>query len=134
MRRLRARLAAIVLTALSLSGCGTITQGQMLKGPAIFGGLRMDVAILADDKLGAGSKVQAVLDMLFMGSLAADVILLPFSIPNEIIELVVRDGIDVRPPIHWDDPPPKKAPYSAPPERKVEENPGQTVLPKDAGI
>lgn len=134
MRRLRARLHSLFIATLLLGGCGTITQGQLLRGPAIFGGLRMDIAILADGRLGAGSKTMAVLDLLFMGSLAFDVILLPFSIPNEIIEIVVRNGIDVRPPVHWDDPQPKKAPYSAPPEKKVTERPGETILRDDAGI
>lgn len=134
MRRLRARLLTLLATTLLLSGCGTITQGQLLRGPAIFGGVRMDIAILADSRLGAGSKVMAVFDLVFMGSVAFDVILLPFSIPNEIIEIVVRNGIDVRPPVHWDDPQPKKAPYSSPPEKKVTERPGETILREDAGI
>jgi uncharacterized protein YceK len=128
------RMCALVLATLLMSGCGTITQGHMLKGPAIFGGIRMDVAILADGKTRAGSKVMAVLDLLFCGSLALDVCYLPFSVPNEIIEMVCRDGIDVRPPVHWDDPQPKRTEYSAPPEKRVTEMPGETILRGDAGI
>ena len=49
-------------------------------------------------------------------------------------ENVTRDGIEVRPPLHWDNPPPKKAPYSAPPEKRIDETPGATILPADAGL
>lgn len=135
MRRLHALLLASTLAStLCLAGCqdifinGSMVQGHMLRGPAIFGGIRMDIAILGDNRVGPGSKVMACIDFLF--SPVFDILFLPFSIPNEIIE----GGIDVRPPVHWDDPQPKRTPYAAPPERKVTEMPGETILGDDAGI
>lgn len=111
------RLATLCLGfALLLSaGCGTFTQGYMRQGPAIFGGLRLDLAIMTDDHTTVGSKVMAGLDLL-PSAMFDLVFLLPFSIWNELYEVIYYDGIEVRPPIHWDNPPPKYAPYSAKPE------------------
>jgi uncharacterized protein YceK len=115
--------AALLLSV----GCGTFTQGHMRQGPAALGGVRLDVAIMADDHTTVGSKIMAGLDIL--PSFAFDMVfLLPVSIWNEIYELIYYDGIEVRPPVHWDNPPPKYAPYSAKSEEDV---PGRSSRPLD---
>lgn len=100
-KRARTVLGGMLLAALAaLPGCGTIYQGHQLTGPAIFGGLRLDVNQFSHEESGIGDCIFYCIDMPF--SLAGDVGLLLFSIPNEII----GGGIDVLPerPIHLDDP------------------------------
>jgi len=114
---------ALLGVTLLFAGCGTLTQGHMVSGPAAAGGVRLDLAIIGDENVPIMSKVQAAIDIPF--SFALDVgLLLPFSLWNELI----AGGIDVEAPIHWDNPPPKKAPYSAPSERDI---PGQTIKAPD---
>lgn len=108
------------------SGCGTFTQGYMRQGPAMLGGVRLDLAILLDDHTTVGSKVMAGFD--FLPSFCFDMVfLLPFSIWNELYENIYYNGIEVRPPVHWDNPPPKYAPYSA----KSAEVPGRSSRPTE---
>jgi uncharacterized protein YceK len=85
-------LVAVVLTAVvGLSGCGTIYQGIQHKGPAIFGGIRLNVQQFGHEQSHAGDIVFYCLDMPF--SLAGDAVLLLASVINELYE----GGIDVYP-------------------------------------
>lgn len=85
-------LAAVLVTALvGLSGCGTIYQGIQVKGPAIFGGIRLNVQQFGHEQSHAGDIVFYCLDMPFC--LAGDAILLLASVINELYE----GGIDVYP-------------------------------------
>ncbi|MCA8921714.1 MAG: hypothetical protein KDD82_07870 [Planctomycetes bacterium] len=123
----------LVLGLFLLSGCGTITQGQMPKGPAMFGGIRLDIAIMGQDDLGPGSKVMAGIDMIF--SLAGDAALFfPFAVINEVYELIWYDGIDVHPSPYWDNPRVKRSPHAPPPNPPVEEFPGKEPYPVNRGL
>ncbi|MBX3468957.1 MAG: hypothetical protein KF878_18965 [Planctomycetes bacterium] len=85
-------LAAVLLTAVvGLSGCGTIFQGTQPKGPAIFGGVRQDLAQFSHEQSHLGDMIFYCLDMPF--SLAGDAVLLLFSAINELYE----GGIEVLP-------------------------------------
>lgn len=129
----KSHVLGLVLSLLLLGGCGTITQGQMVKGPAMFGGVRMDIAIMTHDDLGPGSKIMAGLDIF--GSLAADAVLFfPFAVINELYEMICYDGIDVHPPPYWDNPRVKRSPYSPPPKPPVEEHPGKIPYPVNRGL
>jgi uncharacterized protein YceK len=83
-------LIAAVLAA-GMTGCGTLYQGLQVKGPAVFGGLRLDIEQFDHPQSHAGDMVFYVLDMPF--SLAGDVGFLLFSLINELYEW----GIDVEP-------------------------------------
>ncbi|MCO5171913.1 MAG: hypothetical protein M9894_36905 [Planctomycetes bacterium] len=85
-------LAAVLLTAVAgLSGCGTIFQGTQPKGPALFGGIRQDIAQFSHEQSHLGDKIFYCLDIPF--SLAGDTVLLLFSAINELYE----GGIEVLP-------------------------------------
>ena len=89
---MRKRLACVVLT-LGFAGCATGNQIHYSnEGPAVFGGLRMVGAIFGADHMTGGDVAMAILDAPL--SLVGDVMLLPFSIINEIY----HDGINVDPP------------------------------------
>lgn len=85
-------LAAVVVTALvGLSGCGTLFQGLQTKGPAIFGGVRLDIEQFGHEQSHVGDMIFYCLDLPF--SVGGDVVLLLASVINEIYE----GGIDVYP-------------------------------------
>lgn len=86
----RTALSMALAAALVLSpGCGTVYQGKQEKGPAIFGGIRLDLQQMSHEKSGVGDMVFYCLDMPF--SLCFDAVLLLFSAINEAYE----GGIDV---------------------------------------
>lgn len=85
-------LAAVLLTALvGLSGCGTTFQALQRKGPAIFGGVRLDIEQFGHEQSHVGDMIFYCLDLPF--SLAGDTALLLVSVINELYE----GGIDVEP-------------------------------------
>lgn len=85
-------LATVLLTALvGLSGCGTTFQALQPKGPAIFGGVRLDLQQFGHEKSGIGDMIFYCLDVPF--SLAGDGVLLLVSVINELYE----GGIEVDP-------------------------------------
>ncbi len=85
-------LAAVLLTAMvGLPGCGTTFQALQRKGPAIFGGVRLDIEQFSHEQSHLGDMIFYCLDMPF--SLAGDGVLLLVSVINELYE----GGIDVEP-------------------------------------
>lgn len=91
----------VTAAGLLLPGCSTGRQIRTQNdGPAVFGGMRMMVALLGSDQPHVkGDGIMAVVDSPF--SLVADILILPFSIINEI----AAGGITVEVP-----PPVKKPP------------------------
>ena len=90
---MRSPLLAL-LVALLFSGCGSTVQATRLsEGPALFGGSRVDAAVLAACFEGIGGEGgERFLGALGFGlltgldmplSFAADLLLLPISLPNE---------------------------------------------------
>lgn len=84
-------LIAAMLAAGLTAGCGTLYQAHQVKGPAVFGGLRLDVEQFDHPQTHAGDMVFYILDMPF--SLAGDACFLLISVINELYE----GGIDVEP-------------------------------------
>jgi uncharacterized protein YceK len=94
-------LAAVLL--LLPTGCSTMNQiDAQAEGPAVFGGLRYGVGQFNEEHATTGDRAMVVLDFPF--SFGADLVALPFSIPNELFE----GGIfvdPIRPAIERRDPP-----------------------------
>lgn len=144
MKSFRRRLAAAVLAAgvLVLPGCMSILQATSSDGPAVFGGVRLYgrvwAAAFSDEP--ADPKLQfEPLDLIFLTldaplSLAIDFVLMPVSIPNEI----VAGGIDPVPYPIWDppweiDPPGTRGvdrDANAVEEQKARERRGEKAPPK----
>jgi uncharacterized protein YceK len=95
--KLASRLGALALmVAVSLtSGCGTIYQAHQQEGPAVFGGLRLDVQEIGHEESTIGDIVFFCIDMPF--SLGGDACMLLVSGINEIYALIHDDGIEVYP-------------------------------------
>lgn len=91
-------LAALLLS-LSLSGCGVVFQARSKEGPAAFGGARTDALLAGSCFAGLGEEgwrrgfrafgfgSLCLLDLPF--SFVGDLVLLPYSIWNELSE----DGV-----------------------------------------
>lgn len=93
--KLKGVLAAALLGLLALApGCGTLYQGHQMTGPAILGGIRLDIEQFGHEDSGIGDKIFYCIDLPF--SLAGDVCFIGFFFFPVINELVAG-GIDVEP-------------------------------------
>jgi hypothetical protein len=88
MSKLASRLGALAL-AIAVStapGCGTIYQAHQIKGPAIFGGVRLDIQELGHEEATIGDKIFFCIDVPF--SIGGDGCMLLVSAINELYEVI----------------------------------------------
>lgn len=93
--KLKGVLAAALLGLLALApGCGTLYQGHQMTGPAIMGGIRLDIEQFGHEDSGLGDKIFYCIDIPF--SFAGDVCFIGFFF-FPVINEIVAGGIDVEP-------------------------------------